>query len=256
MTYSLHRLKLVVVAALTMSLWAFPTSPSWAATSCSAQSAATVATVVELYTSEGCSSCPPADRWLSGLKGEGSVVALAFHVDYWDRLGWKDRFASPAYTQRQAQQQISNGARFSYTPQIVVDGVDTPRWHATGAPTAPGRRVPASVDIQLTREGGTVTASVEARPGAPARLAAYWAITENGHTTRVRAGENEGAVLKHDFVVRRHVPVAAWTAAERARLSLLLEAEPAQAPAHPTFVNLIVTDAATGKPVQAVKLGC
>ncbi len=80
---------------------------------CSARSAATVAPVVELYTSEGCNSCPPADQWLSRLKADPNVIGLAFHVDYWDRLGWKDRFASPAYTQRQAQQQLSNGARFS-----------------------------------------------------------------------------------------------------------------------------------------------
>ena len=74
--------------------------------------------MVELYTSEGCSSCPPADRWLSALKDGPPVVALAFHVDYWDRLGWKDRNASPAYTRRQAAQQRFNGARFSYTPQV------------------------------------------------------------------------------------------------------------------------------------------
>ncbi len=90
-------------------------------------------TLVELYTSEGCSSCPPADRWLSQLKGQDDVVALAFHVDYWDRLGWKDRFASAEHTQRQAQQQRSNGARFSYTPQVVVNGRDRPSW---GGPVA------------------------------------------------------------------------------------------------------------------------
>ena len=78
-----------------------------------ATSARTTAPVVELYTSEGCNSCPPADRWLSTLKADPAVVALAFHVDYWDRLGWKDRFASAAFTQRQAAQQATNGARFS-----------------------------------------------------------------------------------------------------------------------------------------------
>src|ERR1700709_639060 len=85
----------------------------------SVQSGALRAPVVELYTSEGCSSCPPADRWLSGFKADPSTVALAFHVDYWDRLGWKDRFASAAFTERQSRQQAVNGARFSYTPQVV-----------------------------------------------------------------------------------------------------------------------------------------
>ena len=84
--------------------------------------------MVELYTSEGCNSCPPADRWLSTLKADPAVVALAFHVDYWDRLGWKDRFASAAFTARQAAQQATNGARFSYTPQVVVDGRDRNDW--------------------------------------------------------------------------------------------------------------------------------
>jgi hypothetical protein len=94
---------------------------------CQARSSATTR-VVELYTSEGCNSCPPADRWLSGVASAPDTVALAFHVDYWDRLGWKDRFASAAFTQRQSQQQAVNGARFSYTPQVVVDGVDDKDW--------------------------------------------------------------------------------------------------------------------------------
>src|SRR5436190_11160269 len=104
---------------------------------CTAASTRSVAPVVELYTSEGCNSCPPADRWLSRLKADPNVVALAFHVDYWDRLGWKDRFASAAFTARQAAQQASNGARFSYTPQVVVDGRDRTDWpHAAVSSSA------------------------------------------------------------------------------------------------------------------------
>ena len=79
---------------------------------CNASSGIAVPTVVELYTSEGCNSCPPADKWLSGLKGQPGVVSLAFHVDYWDRLGWKDRFAAPAYTERQNEVSARAGARF------------------------------------------------------------------------------------------------------------------------------------------------
>ena len=99
-----------------------------AANTCSARSGPTIAPVVELYTSEGCNSCPPADRWLSALKSRPDVVGLAFHVDYWDRLGWKDRFASAEFTRRQSEQQSVNGARFSYTPQVVVDGHDRKDW--------------------------------------------------------------------------------------------------------------------------------
>ena len=98
------------ICASAFALAALVAGSSPAAGTCSARSAATITSVVELYTSEGCSSCPPADQWLSRLKAEPNVVALAFHVDYWDRLGWKDRFAGPAHTQRRAQTQASSGA--------------------------------------------------------------------------------------------------------------------------------------------------
>ena len=227
-----------------------------AAPTCRTQSTANVTPLFELYTSEGCSSCPPADRWLSALRDEPGVVALAFHVDYWDRLGWKDRFASPVYTQRQAQQRLSNGAKFSYTPQVVVDGLDRPRWYTGNAPAASGARAPARVDIELARDGEAVSASVNARPGAPARLAAYWAVTEMGHRTAVKAGENHGATLTHDFVVRHYVPIAAWNAAIDKPATFRLDLEPPQASPQPSFVNLVVVDAATQRPVQALRLGC
>ena len=229
-------------------------SPALAAEACSARSAATMPPVVELYTSEGCNSCPPADRWLSKLKAEPGVVALAFHVDYWDRLGWKDRFASAAFTARQAEQQASNGARFSYTPQVVVDGQDRKDWPGIAVPL--GKRPPAPVEVALTREGERVSATVAAGAGSPKRLAAYWAVTEQGHVSAVRAGENEGATLKHDYVVRAYRPVAAWATSAGAPASFAYDLPTAADPAHPRAVNLVVVNAETGRPVQAVKLGC
>lgn len=226
------------------------------ASSCTARSAATVTPVVELYTSEGCNSCPPADQWLSKLKADPGIVALAFHVDYWDRLGWKDRFASPAYTQRQAQQQQSNGARFSYTPQVVLDGKDHKDWYATPAPSSAKARAPASVELALVRDGERFTATVQAAANAPARLAAFWAVTEQGHKTAVKAGENEGVTLTHDFVVREYKPVAVWTAQAGVPVSLSFNPTVAAQAEHPRHVNLVVLDAATGKPMQAAKLGC
>ena len=225
-----------------------------AAGSCSATSAPTMSPLVELYTSEGCSSCPPADRWLSALKADPSVVALAFHVDYWDRLGWKDRFASAAFTERQAQQQASNGARFSYTPQVVVDGRDRTDWPRIAAPV--GARQPAPVAIALARDGARITATVSASERAPQRLAAYWAVTENGHVSSVRAGENQGATLHHDFVVRDYRPVAAWAATRGAAQTLAFELAPPDGVAGSRQVNLVVVDAANGRPVQALKIGC
>lgn len=225
-----------------------------AAPTCSARSGAGIAPVVELYTSEGCNSCPPADRWLSALKAEPGVVALAFHVDYWDRLGWKDRFASPAYTQRQAQQQASSGARFSYTPQVLLDGADRPDWPRLGATLA--ARAAAPVEVTLLREGNHFRATVAALNGAPARLAAYWAVTEQGHVSAVKAGENEGVTLRHDHVVREYLPVAAWASKPDATTTLAFDPATSIDPAHAREVNLVIVNADSGRPVQALRLGC
>ncbi len=229
-------------------------APGIAAESCRIDSAAPPA-IVELYTSEGCDSCPPADRWLSGLKADPSIVALAFHVDYWDRLGWKDRFGSHAYTQRQAEQLASNGARFSYTPQVVVDGRDRTNWPALRAPLRTPRAAPI-VDVTVQRNGAQFSASVRARAGAPAQLAAYWAVTEDDHSTAVQAGENAGATLHHDYVVRDYRPVAAWSAAAGAQHALDYTLAPTSNPSHARTVNLVIVDAITGRPVQAVKAAC
>ncbi len=224
------------------------------AEACSARSTRNMTPVVELYTSEGCNSCPPADRWLSRLRADPSVVALAFHVDYWDRLGWKDRFASPAYTQRQNQQQASNGARFSYTPQVVVDGIDRPDWPRVVMP--PRTAASATVDVVLARSAERVTASVAASAASPRRLAAYWAVTEQGHVSAVRAGENEGVTLRHDFVVRDYRPIAAWTPRPDTPQTFFYDLPSGGDAAHPRQVNLVVVDADSGRPVQAVRIGC
>ena len=104
------------------------TLPAHAAEPIVIESGATQTAVVELYTSEGCNSCPPADRWLSRLaqtpQAEDEVLALAFHVDYWDYLGWKDRFSSSEYTSRQRQLGANNLQRTIYTPEFFVNGME------------------------------------------------------------------------------------------------------------------------------------
>jgi len=242
------------LAVAIAGLAAFAQEGARAGDACMAKSASRATPVVELYTSEGCSSCPPADRWLSTLKSDPSVVALAFHVDYWDRLGWKDRFSSAAFTDRQSTQQASNGARFSYTPQVVVDGKDSKGWPSLAALDAP--RAPAPVALALARDGERVTATVVANAKAPKRLAAYWAVTEQGHVTSVKAGENEGATLHHDYVVRDYRPVAVWSNDADAPRTLAFELPAAHDAGHPREVNLVVVDADTGRPVQALKIGC
>ena len=183
-------------------------APIAQAQTCRAESGAQAPVVVELYTSEGCNSCPPADRWLSTLKDKPGVLAAAFHVDYWDRLGWKDRFASPLYTERQAQRQGAAGSRYSYTPQVVVDGRDRTDWSraTVSTPTRPA----AAVDVAVAHQGDRFVATVTPAAGAPERLAAYWAVTEQGHVTAVKAGENRGVTLQHDYVVRDYQTVPAW----------------------------------------------
>jgi len=180
---------------------------------CSAKSGQQSVPLVELYTSEGCSSCPPADRWLSATFSRtaprSSGIALAFHVDYWDRLGWKDRFATPAFTQRQYDVMRPSGARFVYTPQVVVQGKDFPQWHAGGAIAAltAASAKPARAEIALAaeRESGSILVKATVRiPAAADRRGAllYVALADDGLSSDVKAGENSGVHLVHDSVVR------------------------------------------------------
>jgi hypothetical protein len=212
---------------------------------CQAQSNAQPLAVVELYTSEGCSSCPPADRWLSALKGRADVLALAFHVNYWDRLGWPDRFANAATTERQHQLQRAGGWPYVYTPQVLLNGRDLRGWQGAALPRPPT----SAVSVSMVREGNTVRAVVSGAPSQ--RLAGYWAVLENGHASRVKAGENAGETLAHDHVVTLYRPVAAWSGATQ-QLSLALPA--ATSPSR--RIAFVVTDAGGATPLQALALSC
>jgi len=176
--------------------------------SCNASSGPLRNSLLELFTSEGCSSCPPADRWLSGLRAqtvsEQRLVPLAFHVDYWNRLGWVDRFSKPAYSARQRWVADVNRARTIYTPQFVLDGRDV-RPMRSGLPKLRNDRV-AAAELQLElgpNVGGRLEVRGEARMHAPIEgTQAFLALYENNLTSRIDAGENTGSLLRHDFVVR------------------------------------------------------
>ena len=184
-------------------------TPALAAAQCTATSGATVPVIVELYTSEGCDSCPPADRWLSKTITERSkdagFIPLAYHVDYWDYIGWKDIFAQPAFAQRQSLLASNGGASGVYTPQIFVNGKDDRSW--TGGATRLAAANRASVKFNVTSswkgQGAALTLGfagklVEPAPGVRFR----YAVTENGLVSAVKAGENRGVTLHHDAVVR------------------------------------------------------
>ena len=222
----------------------------------SAHSSAQPLRVVELYTSEGCSSCPPADRWLSQLKGRPDVLALAFHVTYWDRLGWPDRFASPEFTERQYAIAQRAGSRQVYTPQVLVDGKDWRGWPAlpqsqkSPSTASPSPDPPPS--LRLQRDGDQVTATVEAWNG-PGQLSGYFAVLEDNHQSHVRAGENAGENLRHDHVVRSLKPVPAWNATQGTQVKLGVTAGTAE---HPRRVAFVVQEAGSQRPLQALALGC
>ena len=219
---------------------------------CVVNSGVTMAPVVELYTSEGCSSCPPADQWASSLKDSGAVVQ-AFHVGYWDYIGWVDRFAAPAYTQRQREIAVRNNLRSIYTPQAVLNGRDWPSWG--GLPKA---NEPARARITLKQLGiDQFEASVMPLPvlQSVSTWSAYWTITEHGHNSKVQAGENAGEFLKHDFVVRQLVQAGEYKTGDAAFQKLTFRSI-ASTPGHPRQVNLVVFDAKTGKTLQAVSLQC
>ena len=190
--------------------------PSLAAASeCTLRSGPQTAAVVELYTSEGSSSCPPADRWLSRLAAaasSGRVVPLAFHVNYWDYIGWKDAFASERATERQRAIQKAAAARHVYTPQVVLAGRDYTGWRSSkwGEALEAVQRRPARASIELTVRSDSVrgieVASVAQAAGTVgADLIVLVAATQNGLASRVTAGENRGERLAHDFVVRDFV---------------------------------------------------
>ena len=216
---------------------------------CKAESAANLTPVLELYTSEGCSSCPPADRWLSTLKEAatgGRVVVQAFHVGYWDYIGWVDRFASPAYTTRQRQLATLDGRGNIYTPQLVRNGQD---WRDYPKALGGGEAARARVAVDMAADG-SFEAVVTPLEGV-GTWSAYWTVTESDHSSRVKSGENAGEFLRHDFVVRQYVPAGNYRGPSR----LSLHAVPAEA-GHARQVNLVVFDPLTGKPLQALSLGC
>ena len=159
------------------------------------ESPPTRAHLIELFTSEGCSSCPPADAWLRGLKGERGLwrefVPVAFHVNYWDNLGWRDRLASPRFTQRQRDYAAAWRSNSVYTPGFVVDGRE---WRGRELPGASGEKS-GVLTVRIADERASLTFPANGR-----KLDAHLVWLTGEVENDVKAGENRGRKLRHAFV--------------------------------------------------------
>ena len=251
-------MKTLLLALLTLSLGTAQ------AGQCSARSPDKTVALVELYTSEGCDSCPPADRWLSSLGPKGfapdRVVPVALHVDYWDYIGWKDPYARQAHSARQRKMAKLARAAMVYTPQVMLQGQDFRHWGSPAFEQAVAKinAQPAKARISLSlsqprSDAFEVAAAAELLGVAPSPdLALFLGAYENKLVSEVKAGENRGKSLPHDYVVLQWVGPLEFKGgklAERHVLSLLPKAV-----ATHSGVVAFVQHRATGEVLQALML--
>jgi len=195
-----HRLSMTIAAALV--LWA---AAAPAETAQTFSSGATRADLLELYTSQGCSSCPPADAWLGALTGDKGlwtrVVPVAFHVDYWDYLGWKDPFGSVDNSERQRDYAARWQSDRIYTPGFVLNGDEWRGWRGAKAPMGSDDRTGV---IAVTVGDGAASVTYTPSGSGTLPVTAHVAVLGFGLETVVGKGENRGRTLKGDFVALSH----------------------------------------------------
>lgn len=194
----------VLMASLTLGL---PFSAM--AQVCSKTSPAHTIALLELYTSEGCDSCPAADKFVSNLQKSTAlnfdqVIPLSLHVDYWDYIGWKDVFAKPIFTQRQRNLAELAGSRSVYTPEVFIAGKEMRDWRG-GAVNAVKRinsqAAQASIQISIDKLAeNKLYFSVQGKSAQTGKL--HFALVEQSLISKILAGENRGATLQHDYVAR------------------------------------------------------
>jgi hypothetical protein len=216
-----------------------PLGLSARAASTTADDANRTPVVVELFTSEGCSSCPPADAVLSKLQGdsvEGArVIALGMHVDYWNSLGWRDPFSAPIFTQRQGRYAEIMHSSDVYTPQMIVDGAaafvgsDEGRARNEIAAAARKPKTPLTIKAAYDKDGAVeVSLHLGAAPPAGVKSPVMLvAVTQDGLTSNIRAGENDGLTLTHAAVVRELKNLGPVTASVPAPEPVSVPASPA-----------------------------
>ena len=252
---------LAAVLALSMA----STQSARAAAQCSAASAPQRQALVELYTSEGCDSCPPAENWLSqiGVSTPG-IVPLALHVNYWDNQAWHDRFAEPGFTDRQQALSERNGSHIVYTPEVALAGFELRDWHSKSDFNAALAKVsaqPSGAEIHLDLAGTGAQTALNASfvqhsggsASAPAAQA-FVAVYENRLVSRIGGGENGGATLHHEFVVRQWVgPVPLVKGSAQIQQTLNL-APDGGIPEPDRFGVAAFVQAANGEVLQALAL--
>jgi hypothetical protein len=202
---------------LALSTIAFASAARAADPACSAYSGAHTTALVELYTSEGCDTCPPADHWLSSLFSRGfrpdQVVPLALHVDYWDYIGWKDPFGRAEFSVRQRKLAAMRRPVIVYTPQVLLQGEDFRRWGSDDfvdqVTRINARAARARIALTIRAiEPKAIRADLSAMLFDPAQqknAAVFLAAYENRLASEVKEGENRGKRLEHDFVVREWI---------------------------------------------------
>jgi hypothetical protein len=246
-----------------LAMAAIAAAPAAGGEACRVTSPDYTVALLELYTSEGCDSCPPADRWFSALdlgSAAPRAAALAFHVDYWDRLGWRDRFGSSAFTQRQYEQMQRHDTSFVYTPQVLLQGNDFPSWRSVPQPAKALAAInarPARATIELAAQptdGAAIAVDVHVRVlKAPDREHAVVAVAlvQSGLGSDVKAGENQGKHLVHDHVVRAWQSGLAVGATGELQQHVVL---PLPRDSEPLEVVALVEDAASGDVLQVITL--
>ena len=247
---------------LLMALLSAGTASAIAAeSSCRAVSAAEQATLVELFTSDGCSSCPPANAWLSSVlaRGHSTVIPVSLHVTYWNYLGWRDAYSAPFFDQRQDWYAQRASHRFAYTPELIRNGQEWQGWRGQGdAQGKPAVRAPVTLDVAL-RPGGANTLDVQVAirevfagavlHPADSQLLAY--LYQDGVREQPDAGELRGALLRHDHVVR------AWQSIDQPPFGLpqvLHLPVPPEAEPDSTGVVVFLQDRSSGAVLQALDL--
>ncbi|MCF7700377.1 DUF1223 domain-containing protein [Loktanella sp. M215] len=206
-------------------------------------------TVVELYTSQGCSSCPPADRILAQLADRDDVIALALHVDYWDYIGWTDDLGQAAFTERQRGYAQTWQARQVYTPQMVVAGVDEfvgshPVVAMDSVASHPASADPVSLD--LSRAGDMLTLTGQAVGPVPETALVQLVRYDPEVVRDIAKGENAGKTVVYRNVVTSWAPVGPWSTAQPLHMQI---SAPGDQP-----VVVIVQDGANGPILGAIRL--